>query len=154
MGKSGWEKEASARAELLDLRKRRDDILDAKKQPPAPAPAPAGKTYRQLERDEMIDVMERLRRRRTDSVIRMRGSRAGGFIDDRGIQRMAGSLAGGFASSLRPTAFARTAAELDAKRRGIASASESRTGEEQPVELKGDAVTYLRIMASVLGKEA
>lgn len=158
MGKKGWEKDAEARAELLDLRKRRDELLSqkakAKDTVDAKKTTPPGETTRTLSDEEAIAVRERLRRARIDDVIRMRGSRAGGFVDDDGVRRMAGSLAGGFSSRLRPSAFARTAAELDAKRKGIATITEERTGQEQPVELKGEAVNYLRIIAGALGKEA
>lgn len=154
MGKKGWEKDAQARAELLDLRKRRDEIeAGRKKEGPPQKKAPAT-AARRLEDEEAIEARERLRRARIDDVIRMRGSRAGGFMDDDGVRRMAGSLVGGFSSRLRPSAFARTAAELDAKRKGIATVTEERTGAEQPVELKGEAVNYLSMIAGALGKEA
>lgn len=157
MGEAGWEKDAAARAELLDLRKRRDELLalqakaeEKQKKKKSPKEEISSRT---LSDDEAIAVLERLRRARLDDVIRMRGSRTGGFMDD-GVRRMAGSLAGGFSSRLRPSAFAHTAAELDAKRKGIATITEERTGAEQPVEIKGDAINYLRIIAGVLGKEA
>jgi hypothetical protein len=156
MGKSGWEKDPAARAELLDLRKKRDDIEDAKKkkgeEKKAPKPAPTESAA------DWSDVFAAGRaRRRVDDVIRMRGSRAGGFMDEDGVRRMTGSLAGGFSGRLRPSAFARSAAEIEAKRRGIADSARqvtATTGEEQPVELKGQAVDYLRIIAGALGKEA
>lgn len=158
MGNAGWEKDAGARAEMLDLRKRRDAIEAAKKADAAKKDEdkkkPVGKSYNLLGDDQRIDLLEQARRSRSDDVIRMAGSRAGGFIDSDGVRRMAGSRAGGFSDRLRPSAFARTAAELEAKRSGMAMAAAEKTGEEQPVEIKGDAVNYLRIMADSLRKEA
>ncbi|MCZ7593125.1 MAG: hypothetical protein M5U15_13750 [Kiritimatiellae bacterium] len=154
MGNAGWEKDAGARAEMLDLRKRRDAIESAKKNEEGKKEL-GGKSYNLLLGDDQrIDLLEQARRSRSDDVIRMAGSRAGGFIDSDGVRRMTGSRAGGFSDRLRPSAFARTAAELEAKRNGMAIAAAEKTGEEQPVEIKGDAVNYLRVMAEALRKEA
>ncbi|MCS6898062.1 MAG: hypothetical protein NZM29_08830 [Nitrospira sp.] len=162
MSKPGWDKDADARAELLDLRKRRDAIEEDRKKERKETEEGTKKSvppwsFARLDNEASIAVWESLRRRRSDHVIRMRGSRAGGFMDEDGVRRMTGSLAGGFSSRLIPSAFARSAAELDAKRRGLAEVGKwmvATTGEEQPVEIKGEAVNYLRIMASALSKEA
>lgn len=155
MGNAGWDKDADARAEILDLRKRRDAIEAAKKGDAGEKKKEiGGKSYHLLGDDQRIDLLEHARRSRSDDVIRMRGSRAGGFTDSDGVRRMANSRAGSFSNRLHPTAFARTAAELEAKRSGMAMAAAEKTGEEQPVEIRGDAVNYLRIMAESLRKEA
>lgn len=156
MGKSGWEKDAAARAEMLDLRKRRDEI-EAKKKPDADEKAIKRSPIQSEASIKDVFDAYYARRARGDDVIRMRGSRAGGFIGEDGVRRMAGGLAGGFSDRLRPSAFARSAAELEAKRRGMAEAGKqlvATTGEEQPVEIKGEAINYLRVMARSLGKEA
>lgn len=156
MGKPGWEMDAATRAEMLDLRKRRDDIEDAKIKSEEKKKDPPGLSESSAEIKDLFDAYYAARAR-GDDVIRMRGSRAGGFIDDDSVRRMTGSLAGGFSDRLRPSAFARSAAELEAKRRGMAEAGKQlveTTGDEQPVEIKGEAINYLRVIAGALGKEA
>lgn len=156
IGKKGWEQNANARAEMLDLRKRRDEASEKLKESQQESKKkPVRETSsRELSIDEVIDLEAARSRARRDNVIRMRGSRAGGFIDEDGVQRMRGSLAGGFASRLRPSAFARSAEELEAKRLGLTGREIVTSGDEQPVEIKGEALGLWRKMADALSKDS
>lgn len=149
IAKEGWEQDADSRSEMLNLRKRRDAAEQRMNQ----NRFGGGTTSREMSIEEVIDRDYERQRARGDDVIRMRGSRAGGFVDDDGVQRMRLSLAGGFSSRLLPSGFARTAEEIEDKRRRMLGNDIVTTGAEQPVELKGEAVGLLRKISESLTKE-
>jgi hypothetical protein len=160
MEKKGWEKDAGAREEMLRLRKRHDDLVEklkAARQAVSESKPAGDATARELSVDRFFDLHYENRRNRRDHVLRMLGSRVTGFTDSDGVQRMMGSRAGGFSSRLHSSAFARTKAEIRDKHRGIAESSGQaalvKSGEEQPVDIGGEALGYLRRMAKALAEE-
>jgi hypothetical protein len=142
MGKKGWEGDAEARAEMLRLRQARDEIVQKQDAAEKKASATAGRGA--------VSVSEVSPERLFDNYYGGRGADS--------VLRMSGSMAGGFADRLRPSAFARTRAELDARRAGRADAAANAVtvhgADEKPVELAGPGLNYLRVMADALTKEA
>jgi hypothetical protein len=142
MGKKGWEGDAEARAEMLRLRQARDEIVQKQDAAEKKASATAGRAA--------VSVSEVSPERLFDNYYGGRGADS--------VLRMSGSMAGGFADRLRPSAFARTRAELDARRAGRADAAANAVtvhgADEKPVELAGPGLNYLRVMADALTKEA
>jgi hypothetical protein len=154
MGKKGWEKNINARAEMLDLNKKRDEALRSKEQATPKHKPAGGNEGKELGVEDLFAAYYRNRPSGSGRVIRMAGSTVGGYVDAKGVHRMAGSTAGSFHDRLLPSAFARTKAELASKREGISRSAMGKTGEEQPVDIGSTATNYLRVMAKALSQEA
>ena len=147
----GWETNDKLGSEMLELRKMRDRLALSMK------PSTAGRTVSGAGVEDQF-ANYRSGSGRADDVIRMRGSRAAGFIDDDGTRRLGGSIAGGFGDRLSQSRFATSRAELDARRAGAdLMDSQGRkimgrsSGDEQPVDIGSDALGYLRTIAENSG---
>jgi hypothetical protein len=162
MGKKGWEQDAAAREEKLQLEKQRDDLQEKlrkdaennkKDAPPKEEPPARSVTGASVE-DRFDNYYNQHHGRLVAPrpVIRMAGSLSGGFVDSAGVRRMAGSTAGSFGDRLSKSSFAKTREELDARRGAIASAASAKvisrsTGDEQPVDIGMEALNYLETIA-------
>lgn len=147
----GWETNDKLGSEMLELRKMRDRLASSLK------PSAVGRTVSGAGVEDQFANF-RDGSGRAGDVIRMRGSRAGGFIDDDGTRRMSGSTAGSFGDHLSRSRFATSRAEIDARRAGAdLMDSQGRkimgrsSGDEQPVDIGSDALGYLRTIAENSG---